>query len=165
MMVTEEFVWDAGARGTTQLDELHAAGVPVRGWPEGPIEGGLLLYVTSKACHVPVRPGDHIVGDEAGWHVDRAPTAEEAEVQRRVDEADERSRIHDPGVLIEGAPPALPGLALLTLHRVAYRRLDAERGEWELRHGGLSVAEMEQGDWEPLYAAHSPRVPRRRPRD
>jgi hypothetical protein len=132
---TQMFTWEGGRRGTATLEDMHEAGVPIRAFEGEP--KALMLWCAANAVSVIVRPGDVIIESYDGmWQVFAAPG-------------------HDADAA--PAPPApdpLPGLVELTLERVGFRRWDEASQAWELRHGGLTVAEMHLGGWQPLYTAH-----------
>jgi hypothetical protein len=134
----DAFEWHGGKKGTTQIEDLHAAGVPVR---LAPNRGELFLYVAHKSANVLVRPGEWIVPSHLGWDTmnDRPTVSGEPPIMT-VSSSD------------RGEPH--PGLVNLHLERVGFRRL-GDGGVWLYRYDGLSVIEMNEQGWEAIYRVTS----------
>lgn len=139
MGTQEAFHWQAGKKGTATLEDMHAAGVSIRDHPSGPQKGTLLLYNATKAAHEQILPDDWVVRDGDGWGRANAAVIEML------------------GQVLAPEREALPGLTDLHFERVGFRRTTASAPDfYEHRYHGLTVAEMNEGGWEPLYVATSP---------
>lgn len=140
----EAVQWLGGKRDGPKVEDLHAMGIPVMGHAPGSTP---LVTLFTGLANRPIEKGNWIADLGRDGKPEWTLLTEEGFAALELEPVDE-----------ERTPErvAMPGLSSLTLNRVGYRRYDPAAGQWTMRHGGLSVAEMEQAGWEPLYAAHSP---------